>query len=466
MHSILACALLTELVVGLGEEEDHAISVEMMSHSFSAPFRYDSSFPNWYMSGSTMFMRESRQGVVLNPPIPARQGFLLNKKVLKTNEFDLTVTLGFDDPIETRKAGPQSPKDQKITFRFTPSDLSTIVATAQKKAEVPDWSVALTQAGFEAQANNGIAIEVSPVDLKSGLRIPNVRLRAGGKEASKRLFDKETEVSVIQMSYLRLRVRFRPDSVTVLFQEWAEWKVLAEIKSIKVPTSGFLGITSRSGAHGTLVPYRAKISSVHVKSYDLKAIADEAVIALFANHGLSIDNLLDSSTYADPISQTKVIRSLSHLMQSYLKTNIPEFNDLRRQVTDLQKNVTEMDTFIHTLTKESRLTFGESKNKNFLSLAAEVKSIHSALKQVEYEREELVRQAQQASEGAEGSRLDQHIGYYQRALNSKSDEINEMLESQNRTTLIMFLIVFATAVGMGMVFYYRLQKYAEKAHAF
>jgi hypothetical protein len=127
-----------------------------------------------------------------------------------------------------------------------------------------------------------------------------------------------------------------------------------------------------------------------------------------------------------------------------------------------------MDGFLVSLTKESKYTFSGIKSRNVVSLGSQVKSIHDALSQIEKDREELVRSAREVEALSDHSshNMDRHLSYYERQLNSRGTELNEMLEQQNKTTLILFLIVFSTAVVMGIIFFYKLRSYAEKAHSF
>ena len=456
------------------EDEEHSgstVSVELMSHSFGAPFRYDSSYPNWHLSGSTIQTRQFRLGLILNPGISGRHGFLWNKKRLNSNEFDATLMLSFDEDLRVgKKKDSLNPKDQRAGIFFTSNNVTTLLGKVTETVSTADWSASLIRSGIDRSlgvplSQSLIGLVVSPTDEKTGLKSPSVTLIAGNERVTARLSSKEQEMSVTHLSFLRLRLKVRPDSVTVLYQEYADWKVIAELTGLKnVPASGFLGISTFSGAEArSVVPFRTRVSSLHVKSYDLKA-ADEN--NLFTKH-----NLFDPAAYSDAISQTQTIKSLSKVVQEYMESTLPVYAAFRDQITALQKNVSEMDSFVTTLTKEARYAFKSasagSGSEKVRALANEVKSIQSALSQIEREREEIMDHVVAASDEEDvGYGLDRHMGYYGQKLTSRGEEIQQMVEKQNRFTLILFLVVFTSAIVMGVMFYYRLNRYAQKAHVF
>lgn len=414
-------------------------------------------------------MRDTRLGVMLNPSIPGRQGFLLNKKRLNTNEFDATFMLSFDDSNRMGNSAETTPsKGQRVSIHFTPGDLSLVVAKITRTKN-PDWTEALRQVRFDTVAKQGLSVDIFPVDEKTGTRVPYVRISVGNRQETKRLFLKESETSLIQLSFLRLRLRVRSDTVVLLFQEVADWRPIVELKSVKIPKSGFLGITCETGSGNTkAVPYRSWLTSFHVKSYDLNASPDEVVVNLIANEGLTISELLDNNSYLTRVSQTRILNKLSKVLQEYMKSTVPLYSSFKSQIAQLQRNMTEMDGFLVSLTKESKYTFSSIKSRNVVSLGSQVKSIHDALSQIEKDREELVRSAREVEALSDHSshNMDRHLSYYERQLNSRGTELNEILEQQNKTTLILFLIVFSTAVVMGIIFFYKLRSYAEKAHFF
>lgn len=456
------------------------VSVEMMSHSFGSPFRYDSSFPNWYVSGSVIQTRLFRLGLVMNPGISGRQGILWNKQLLRTNEFDTSVMLSFDDYVLGNTNSNIPAKDQHVGIFFSAANVSSILEKALKHVKTPDWSDAMIRAGIDPSMGvalvkgkffDGVGVLISPIDERSGKRSPSVTVVAGDRRETAKLSSKESEFSSTQLSFLRFKIRIKPDSITVLYQEVADWRELLTVKNLKtIPKQGYLGITSFTGIENkNVAPFRTRVSSLHVKSYDLTAASDEA---FFAKHGLSVKQLLDSSTYADPVAQTKVIKKLSDIMIDYLETTVPVYTQFREQITSLQKNVSEMDAFIAGLAKEAKYTFEASKgkeaNRDVAALASEVKSIHAVLNQIERDRESVVDSVMDAQDELDhsGYPIDRHLGYYGQRINSRGEELDAMIESQNRFTLILLLLVVASAVGMGIAFYYRLNRYAEKAHLF
>ena len=457
------------------------IGVELMSHSFGSPFRYDSSFPNWFVSGSVIQTRLFRLGLILNPGISGRQGIVWNKKPLNTNQFDMSMMLSFDD-LGTFKDKTGNPaKDQRAGIFFSASNVSSILEKAIRHVKIPDWSDALIRAGIDPSLGvplakgkffEGVGVVISPVDERTGARSPSVTIITGDRRQTAKLTEKGSEMSSTQMSFLRLKIRVRSDSISVLYQEHADWREVIQVENIKtIPSKGFLGMTSFTGIESKgVVPFRTRVSSLHVKSYDLNAAADHEI---FSKHGLSVNQLLDPKSYSDPISQTKVIKALSDVMIDYLSSTVPQYSQFREQIGTLQKNVNEMESFIGGLAKEAKYASDSSKGKDgrskeIAAMAKEVKSIHSVLNQIEREREDVVNRVMDIQDDIEnaGYPIERHMGYYGRRINSRGEELDEMFQSQNRFTLILLFVVVASTVGVGIAFYFRLKRYAEKAHLF
>ncbi len=459
-----------------------AVSVEVMSHSFGSPFRYDPSFLNWYISGSTVQTRMYRLGLIMNPGISDRHGFLWNKELLKTNEFDFNMMLSFDDFGNQKTASEVYARDQRLGIFFSSQNVSALIEKAAKSAASADWSSPLRSQGidvdlgvplFQRRSFKGIGVVISPVDETSGILSPTVTLICGDSRRAGSLTENKAEMSSTKLSFLRLKIRVRSDSVSVMYQDYADWRTVVELNSLKgVPTNGFIGISSYTGSSGpNKKPFRARISSLHLKSHILEAVAESDDI--FSRNGLSISQLIDGSTYADSVAQTNVMRKLSNILLAYMESTTPVYNQFRQQISTLQKNITEMDAFVSSLTQEAKFAFQQTKKpsdgrKGVEALASQVKSIHSALDEIEKDRTDILRQVEYAHEEEEYSRygVDRHLGYYGERISVRGEEIDQLIQQENRFTLILFLIVVMTAFGMGLAFYYRLRKYAEKAHAF
>lgn len=456
------------------------LSVEVMSHSFSSPFTYDSSYSNWFMSGATISTRNSRSSLVLNPAIPSRQGMLWNRKVIESNDFDATLMIHLDE--EPAKGGNRvdTPVDQRVGLWFTATNmtdkLSQMLKTLPNKN--PDWKESYVTNGLDTKTGvptkfDGVGFVISPTNA-GGKKVPSVTVvtSAGiGQPVDMFAKMKADQSSPTQLVYLRFKLKVRPDSVSVWFNESMEWRQLAEVK-VNVPKRGFIGLTAYSGSDS--IPYRARVSSLHIKSYDLNAMNTEenqATLAIFEKHGLTLKDLLADESYSNPVAQTETLSKLSKVLAQYLTVEVPSFKMYHDTILNLQKEVVSLESFVTDLTKEARYTFANDGGRSGVQkLRQELKNIMGSVDENngdEAERERLLnRMKDLAKDHEEGSGEARHMAYYQRSLGERTDQLNEALQSQNRFTLILFLVVVGAAVGMGVLFYVRLNKYGSKAHLF
>ena len=455
------------------ENPTEHISVEVMSQSFASPFVYDASYLNWYVTGSTMPVRQGRTGLIMNPALSGRQGIMWNKKPLASNNFDATLTLHVEeDRVNTSS---RAPTDQQIAFWFSGTNVSAQVATALKSVEAsnPNWGPVLTRGGIDPvsvipQKFEGVGAILSLVN-SAGEKVPTVTLVAGGgAKESAPLLAKSSH-----LMYLRIKLKIRPDSISLWFQDRMDWRSIVELKTTQAPKRGFIGITSSSGkapAQEGVAAVKVRVSALHVKSFDLTALNSEenqVVSALFEKEGLSVDKILSDDSYATAADQTDMLERLSRVLDSHMSTHVPSLSRYQDTIGKLQKEISDLDSFIATLTQEARLTFASSKGASLGSLMGEVRSIHSALNQAETDRDKLLQNVlNQRDDDGHHRSVERHLGHFTRTLNSRGTELNAAIESQNRFTLILFLVVFAAAAAMGFAFYVKLNRYGQKAHLF
>ena len=450
------------------EDMSGQIQYEVMSHSFAAPFRYHSSFPNWYLSGSTVSTRDSRTGIILSPSILNRQGIMWNTQPLPTGELDATFMLHLDQGIPEQSERQTPPKDQKFGIWFSPTNISQAAEVVAKKASKssPDWSTAFMAAGLDKSTGlpvryGGVGFLLSPTDLTSGKRIPQITVISGSERTTVPLTP--SEISAAQLMYLRLRLQVRKETVSVWFQERGEWRQIAKLPRKSSFNSGFLGITSYSGSTAGATPFKTRMSSLRVKSHDLMALQNvREVTSLFEKEGLTLGDLAEAPK--DAIGQTKMIRKLIKVLTSYIGNTAPGFQTFREQVASLQHNVTELEAAIGKLATETKLTFKGSGQVS--ELAAQVQSIHSLLAQVEQEREVLLQSVDSAKKADTGDHVDRHLGFYKRQFGYRVGEIGWEIRDKGRFSFIMLLVVVAFAIIVGVAFYVRLNRYAQKAHLF
>ena len=491
-----------------GREKEEGASVEMMSHSFNSPFQYDPSAANWFMSGSTIPIKSYRSSLILNPHILNRHGYLLNTRPLATNEFDLTMTLHLDNG-STKPTGSPIPRDQYFGIWFSSTDLSKQVKdvlSSNLKHDAPNYIEIFNKAGFDPltglpskfqgvgviikashddQRNDsgpGVAIVSANGQSVTGVRSVRYSPLLSDLSGSSGGYTDPATYRMHQLVYLRLRVEVRQNKVGVYVQDRAEWKLVSELTSDFVPSpktgGGYFGLTSFTGSTEGSTPYRVRFTSLHLKSYDLNALNTEdnsSVVNMFSEQGLSISDLLSDESFATKRSQTMVLRKLMNVIDSYIKQTVPTLKSFESTIGTLQTRFNQIDSDVIDLSRETKLTF-EKRSKNSKSgdhaagvsdLLSQVKSIHAALNQAQTEKVHVLSNIKhKASREDAGVGVERHVGYYQRQMDSRHSELNEAIESQNRFTLILFLVVFLAALVMGVVLYIRLNAYARKAHIF
>jgi len=276
-------------------------------------------------------------------------------------------------------------------------------------------------------------------------------------------------------------VKVRQNTIGVYAQERADWKLVTELTSDYVPSpksgGGYFGLTSFTGSTEGTTPYRIRITSLHLKSYDLNALNSEdnaAVIRMFTEQGLSVKDLLSDESFATKQAQTMVLRKLMNVIETYIKQTVPSLKSFESTITTLQTKFNQVDTEVIDLSRETKLTFEKRSKKSgagnpdgVSDLLSQVKSIHAALNQAQSEKVHVLSSIKyKASRDDAGAGVERHVGYYQRQMDSRHSELNEAIESQNRFTLILFMVVFLAALVMGVVLYIRLNAYARKAHIF
>ena len=458
------------------ENPTENISAEVMSHSFMSPFTYDSSFDNWFISGSVIPTRQSRSSVVMNPAILGRQGIMWNTKRLETNDFDATLMLHIDSDQSMTGTGasssrPSPPSNQKLGLWFSTTNVTKEVREIVRTVPAgnPNWKDSFVKQGLDYELGvptkfEGIGFYLSPTNEK-GEKSPTITLVSSkGKESPVNLFKSNKTSTLV---YLRLKFKVRPDSFSVWYQESMEWRQICEAK-FSVPKSMFVGLTSYSGSTEGTVPYRIRASSLHIKSFDLNALNtqdNQLVISMFEKHALPIKELLSDSSYADQVSQTRTMLKLARVLNYYMSVEIPALKRYQTTFEKLQKEVVGLEEFVTSLTREARYTFKKTDSKEGVAkMLEEVKNIHSSLVESQEDGAALLKDVLKDQE--DGSSESRHASYYERQLHSRGEELNLAIESQNRFTLVMFLIVAGAAIIMGLSFYIKLKRYAEKAHMF
>ena len=481
-------------------EGEEGISVELVGHSFNSPFRYDASSSNWFMSGSTIPIKSYRSSLILNPHILKRHGYLLNTRPVTSNDFDVTMTLHLDNG-STKPTDTPIPADQYFSMWFTATDLSKVVQSALSsniKPDTPNYIEIFNKVGFDtltglpkrfkgvgvmirtSQAGPSVAIvesneraELNPTAAKFSPLLTDVSGTTGG-------YSDSATYRMHQLVYIRLKVKVYQNTIGVYVQERADWKLVLEFKSEAVPGIGYFGLTSFTGSTEGSTPYRVRFTSLHLKSYDLNALNNEdnaSVVKMFADSGLSIADLLSDESLATKHSQTMVLRKLMNVIETYVKQTVPSLQSFESTIGALQTKFNEVDSEIIDLSRETKLTFDKrSKNpKNEDSdqgtaaeeLLSQVKSIHAALNQAHSEKINVLSDIKyKANRDDGGTGVERHVGYYHRQMDTRHIELNEAIDSQNRFTLILFLVVFLAALVMGIIFYIRLNAYARKAHIF
>lgn len=455
------------------------LSVEVMSHSFSAPFKYASSFPNWMISGSSMYVRDTRSGVILNPAIPARHGFLWNRKALSSSNFDMTLTLYMDEGRSEGGERPLPSLDQTISLWFSRRNVSSVFQKAMQDLAAfdADWTEHMKKNSFDPATGGplefeGIRVTVSLIEGKDRRR-PSVTLTVGGEK--KRSFLLSSDEYKGRLMYLRLRLSVREKTVSFLVQDRGEWTsrlVIADIGPGIVPSEGYIGVTSFSGVKSKEgVSSQIRIASLHVKSFNLTALntsENKEVLALFESEKLPVETLLNDESYKDQISQTEVVLKLSKIMHKYMKSTIPDLSQFRSNITALQKDLVALEEFVSTLTKEARYTFTQSGGgaSKISALMGEIRSIHATISEADSHRESLVNGISKVREAAPGSDPNRYFAHYERQANERNAELASTIAVNNRMSFIFFFILVTAALAMGILFYRKLNKYARKAHMF
>ena len=482
---------------------DEGISVEMMSHSFNSPFQYDSSASNWYLSGATIPVKNYRSSVIMNPHILNRHGFLLNTKALKSRNFDATFMVHMDNggvgrPTET----PPAPRDQTFAIWFTEQNISAAVNRALSsnlQTESPDYQSALSSSNIDILTGipkrfKGVGIVLTLSDSR-GEGIPSVSIIESDGRSDINLSSQipssnsvpllansqsKTTSLVHQLVYLRMRIKVRPDSIALYIQDRADWRLVKEIRTTNIPVASYFGMTAFTGTNvANASPYRVRITSVHLKTFDLNALNTEdnaSVLRLFTDQGIRIEDLVSDSAFATTYTQTEILKKLLKVVDGYIKYSGPVLKNFDTTISStLMAKLTDLEGEINVLSRETKMTFQKSATKSSANgggaekteLVTQVKSIHEALKRSQADKIEVLSQIKSTADGQEtGNSIDRHVGYYERQMDTRNRELNEAIDAENRFTLVLFLIVFVSALAMGIMLYMRLNAYAEKAHLF
>ncbi len=482
-------------------DSEEGVSVELVGHSFNSPFRYDASSTNWFMSGSTIPIKSYRSSLILNPHILNRHGYLLNTRPITSDDFDVTMTLHLDNG-STKPTDTPIPTDQYFSLWFSATDLSKVVQSVLSsniKPDTPNYIDIFKRTGFDVVAGLpkkfkgvGVMIKTAQTGPSVAIVVANERtdLNPNAAKFSPLLSDvsgttggytDSATYRMHQLVYIRLKVKVHKNTIGVYVQERADWKLVSELSSDSVPFpktgGGYFGLTSFTGSTEGTTPYRVRFTSLHFKSYDLNALNNEdnaPVVKMFADNGLSIADLLSDDSFATKHSQTVVLRKLMNVIEAYVKQTVPSLKSFESTIGTLQTKFNEVDSEIIDLSRETKLTF-EKKSKNpkqgddgsTAELLSQVKSIHAALNQAHSEKVDVLKNIKyKANRDDGGTGVERHVGYYHRQMDTRHTELNEAIDSQNRFTLILFLVVFLAALVMGIVFYIRLNAYARKAHIF
>ena len=487
-------------------DNDEGVSVELISHSFNSPFQYDPSSSNWFMSGATIPIKSYRSSLILNPHILRRHGYLLNTRPLLSDTFDITLTLHLDNG-SNKPTGSPIPKDQFYSVWFSAADLSKEVQNVLKnqlKKDSPNYIDILDRSGFDPLTGlprkyRGIGVMVKTVfhdkrpEAGPGVAIVTSDGRSNLNPHSARFaqllpdmtgtggYSDPATYRMHQLVYIRMKIKVYQNTIGVYIQERADWKLVSETKSDLIPSprsgGGYFGMTSFTGTTEGSTPYRVRFTSLHVKSYDLNALNTEdngTVVKMFTDQGLSIADLLSDDSFATKHSQTLVLRKLMNVIDSYIKQTVPSLKSFESTISTLQTKFNQIDSDIIDLSRETRLTFekrsASSKERDtsgLTELLSQVKSIRTALNQAQSEKVHILSTIKyKTNRDDAGKGVERQVGYYQRQMDSRHSELNEAFDSQNRFTLILFLVVFLAALVMGVIFYIRLNAYARKAHIF
>ena len=432
--------LLSDMVFGRVSDHwsDEKVAVEMMSHSFSSPFAYDSSRDNWFLGGSAVGVSNVRSSLILNPPIGDRHGIVLNKKIMESlNDFDLTLTMHLDS-VST---SPDQTFTLILSSRNMTADLESSLFQAMKSEVHTNYIDSLTKLSMDKRtmlptAYEGVAIVFSLNPMSVSI------VSNDGKKEMK--YEDSAAFKPDNELYVRIRIRTTPKSVSVLHQDHGEWKKITEKEIPFTKEKGYIGMTSFSGSGKS--SYRVRLTNFHFK-YFPKQIWQQPLL-----------------TQQD---QIVVINSLIHNLHDHSESSKTDFLKFQSELISLQNRASQLEQFLLLLLQEVRVSFGTPQSGT--SLMEQIKSIHSAISATDSERDVLMRAVQVAAyddleDGSES--VNRHLNNYQKQFSAHESQLNDAIESNNRWTLGLILIFFITAFGMGLVFYFRLNRYAEKAHLF
>jgi uncharacterized protein YbgA (DUF1722 family) len=488
----------------VGKSSPDDVSVEISSHSFASPFTYDASSKNWYMSGSTIPVKRSRSSVILNPPLRQKFGFMFNKKRMKSNNFDVSILLHLDSPPPEilNSSSPEPPVDQTFGIWFsTKADVAGLMEEHKNsvfKAATSKSPASFTSVLKSAQFDKmtivpkhfaGVGAVVSASDAKYQKEFSATIVHADGSEkfeglrsfpdaSSAHLFNTTknsgNSYKKYYLSYMRLRLLVRPDSVELRIQDGLDWRTVVKKEGIDTkigPDGGYIGITSWTGTSGGS-PYGIRISSVRVNSYDFRTLASDpgnVAVDLFSNEGLSLERLVSEDGFMTRKDQLAILEKLEKVVDKYRQSSVPLLSVLNRQVTSLQSSTTRIESVVQVLGKEVASVFKSSGNHtaDLSSVVAQFESIHKVLNQSRSEQDEIVHHARQKKRLIDSTNsADRHVGYFEKRLASQNEELGEILSSSDSMTLWLLLGVIGCTVGMGLFFYVRLNAFAKKAHIF
>lgn len=480
------------------------VSVEISSQSFSSPFTYDASVNNWSMSGATIPVKRSRSSVVLNPPITQRFGFMFNKQRLASNNFDVTLLLHFDTPpseiVGTTVKDP--PIDQTFGIWFsTKEDVAAQmkehtkkVFSTKKTSKKTEFQEILKSADFDSftivpRMFSGVAAVISTTDWKAkrelsatlvnsngSVKVEGIRSFPTGDGGSAHLFgekDSSTSLKKYSLSYMRLRLSVRPDSVSLYMLDGLEWRLVIQKSGTIFVNSdgGYLGLTSFTGNMAGH-PYGVRISSLRVSSYDLQSLASDpsnVAVQMFSREGLSIAKMMSEEFFGKAKDQVDVLLKLERIIDKYRQNSVSSLALLNKQVNSFQTTATRISSQVTTLGHEVNTVFHGSTNKSadMANLVNEIQSIHQVLSQTRQDEEEVLRHVKTKKRALDKTfGADRHVNYFERRINSQSAELGEVLETNNNTTLMLLLLVVGGTILMGLFFYFKLNAYAKKAHTF
>mmetsp|Transcript_19435 Transcript_19435/g.42461 ORF Transcript_19435/g.42461 Transcript_19435/m.42461 type:complete len:479 (-) Transcript_19435:84-1520(-) len=441
---------------------------KMTRHSFDRTLTYDNGLGFWLSSAGTMALRNRVQ---LLPPVADRYGIFWHKKVLHSDDFEVSFTI-------SSRAGQN--QDGQFAFWLSPDNFTETYDEQAIISTSKNLTLGLQTAGLTLLANRptfrGLAVifsqrnQVTAVfsDGKEPITMEDLATGQTGKRTHVRKRNLDWTGRELQV---KLRLRKNSLILQVVHDATPQGKDPKFSELMRLPNAGtwkrdenFFGFSGYSGISSALT---LELLSVNTRNFNMQTVGEDDAIEEIEDGREWMKVLEQEKRYVSQASQKEAVVSLTKLLSDHVNRSTSFGEQLRATLAKLEGRLDSLGGEFRTLVAETQ-AFDFSQNKfDPDQVRQHIKRIGSILSKEDGGHSKKMEEVHSVAKGLKVQGQAKVISGEARAKVESVAEQAKSLElhaaaGSTQTSFSLLALVLAVA-GLGLLFLNRM-RYYEKKH--